>query len=214
MHRAALAIATLSATLLFAGCGSKGTGMASVTPPPAATATATVDVTASLTPAATGTVASVATATPASARDGRRLSDATGIADVDAVLAALASGEAVRVAALFEAIPSPCVVKPQGIHNPPACPDGVAAGTLLPVARASAGEAVWPGDLERVLAAWLGREQRVFAVIFEDLGLPGWSSYAQIARGHIVSFAFDGNTPPSLRLMDLSPVRVIVPPPP
>ncbi len=94
----------------------------------------------------------------------------TGIPDLDRLIAILTSGDVAAVKAILIETPSPCVVT--GIYNPPACPAGVAAGTMLPVFRASAGEAVWPGDLERVLDSSVTRNRTLYGVRI-SLPIPG-----------------------------------------
>jgi len=184
------------------------------------------------TPPATTTPASaVATTTPAPpSPDGYPLSRSTGVQEVENILAALASGNIFRIQPLLSETPSPCVVDPQQIANPPRCPAGVPAGTALPVFRASACESVWPEDLLNPLAFWFGRSQLVYAVyrqpqavrwlpaaeyavVFNDVAPGGWASSILITGGKIVGWDFGCGQPPTKLLSSVSASQYIVAPP-
>ncbi len=91
----------------------------------------------------------------------------SGAADVDGVIEALESASPDALKALFELTPAPCVINPQGLTNPPLCPEGVAAGTPVPVFRATACESVWPEYLEQVLTqVW--QADRLLLAIYQD----------------------------------------------
>lgn len=77
-------------------------------------------------------------------------------------------GDLAAVKRILVETPSPCVVNPQGITSPPRCPDGVAGGTLLPVFRATAGEAVWPSELDQVLQNSIPIEHWLYGVYRTD----------------------------------------------
>lgn len=109
-----------------------------------------------------GSAASVAT--PVAATTIPSVVATTGIPDLDRLIAILTSGDVAAVKAILIEMPSPCVVNPRDIQNPPACPDGVAAGTLLPVFRASAGEAVWPGQLDQGLPDSVAQNRTLYGV--------------------------------------------------
>jgi hypothetical protein len=187
------------------------------------------------TPAATATATQPATATPEipvppSYPDSTR----TGISEVDAVLDAVSSANSPQLQSLFELTPSPCVVNPIGIHNPPKCPDGVSAGTLIPVFRAMAGEAVWPDYLPGALSAWLRGDLQVFAVyrtaapmfngwipaadhaiVFADLGRqaePWFASEVRVTGGRVTSITFGGSSGPE-RFVEGVPASEFVLPP-
>ncbi len=140
----------------------------------------------------------------------------TGTPEIDVVLDAIFAADSEMLTSLFEPTPSPCVVKPQGIHNPPACPDGVAGGTLLPIFRAMAGEAVWPDYMPEAMSAWLDRPHAVYAVfrapepmfngwipdadyaiVLADLGRetePWFASEVRVTDGRITSITFGGSS--------------------
>jgi hypothetical protein len=92
----------------------------------------------------------------------------TGVAAVDEVLAALAADSPGPLKTLLQSTPAPCVVNPQGITNPPLCPEGVPAGTLVPVFRASACESVWPDYFDQLLRDSLWRGPRPVLAIYRD----------------------------------------------
>ena len=147
LTRLGLSIVTIT---MFAGwsCGGGDSAAKSPTLLPSTTTTATASTAATPvpvteTPAANG----LPRAYPAGTR--------TGIAEADAVLAALEAPTPDGLKALFMLTPSPCVNDPKTITNPPLCPPGVAAKTMVPVFRAMGCEAHWPDYLESVLSgAW------------------------------------------------------------
>lgn len=146
------------------------------------------------------------------------------------MLDALFSGDAARLRALFELTPSPCVVKPQGIHNPPACPEAVASGTLLPIFRAMAGEAVW--DVDSVLPGWLGRRHEVYAIyrdapatfegwipaadyaiVLADLDLnPMFASEVRVSHGKVTGVIFGGSSGVDWYVDGVGASRFLLPP--
>lgn len=113
-------------------------------------------------------VTATTTAAPTTGGTGYPAGTHTGVADLDAVIDTVQSGNATAIQALFVQTPSPCVINPQGIHNPPACPTGVAADTLLPVFRAAAGEAIWPTNLKSVVESSATRDRTLYAVFSSE----------------------------------------------
>lgn len=102
-----------------------------------ATVTTTATATASRTPTATSspapTSSAVATSSPApTATAGSGAGEATGIPAVDAVIAAVLSGDTSKVAALVQLRSLACA-PPAGAGGPPACPSGQPAGTMVDV---------------------------------------------------------------------------------
>ncbi len=156
----------------------------------------------------------------------------TGFPELDRVLDAVFSGNPAQLRALFEPTPSPCVANPQGIHDPPACPEGTAAGTLLPVFRAMAGEAVWPEHLDSALPAWLRGRHEVYA-IYRDVppAINGWipaaeyaialvdldmspmfASEVRVSGGRVTGFIFGGSLGVERYTEGVSLDRFVLPP--
>ena len=154
----------------------------------------------------------------------------TGVPKLDRVLDALFAGDAGKLRALLELTPSPCVVNPQGIHNPPACPQGVASGTMLPVFRALAGEAVW--DVDGLLPGWLGRRHEVYAIyrdppeavdgwiptaeyaiVLSDLDLsPMFAGEVRVSSGKVTGIIFGGSLGVERFVEGVSSDRFVLPP--
>ena len=128
-----LLLAWFALAVLAAGCSGGGSEIPA-TSTPTATAATTPEPSTVATPGSTPT----AGATNAAGAAGYPAGTSTGIPALDALVVTLTSGDVAAVKSVLVETPSPCVVNPQTIHNPPACPDGVAAGTLLPVFRAMA----------------------------------------------------------------------------
>lgn len=126
-------VAFAALALLAAACS--GDDEDSTTP--TATATATSTTIATIAPIPTRTPASstpTATSTPAS--------EYTGLTAVDAVIVAVLSGNADRVAPLVQLRSVAC--GPQtGVGSPPACPAGQPTGTMVPVFPVATCEGEW-----------------------------------------------------------------------
>ncbi len=135
------------------------------------------------------------------------------------------------IQALFVETPSPCVVKPQGIHNPPACPDGVPGGALLPVFRATSCESVWPEYLATAMDYWAPRRHAVyailrqpsttygwlpasdFAVALSDLDPDGWGSAVFVTGDRITGIAFGCGQPVQGVAAAIASAGYVLPPP-
>lgn len=91
----------------------------------------------------------------------------TGNADVDPVIAAIASGKRERITAVTHFSAVPCTTTQQGIGSPPLCPEGVSEGTpvdALPTSSCEGG--YWPRahyEAEHELGGWSGDE--IYAVL-------------------------------------------------
>lgn len=106
----------------------------------------------------------------------------TGIAEVDGVLAALEAESHDALEALFTLTPAPCVINPQGITNPPLCTEGVRAGTLVPVFRATSCESVWPAYLDELLTGQVwSRPHPVLAIYRDPTDAYSWLPAADFA---------------------------------
>jgi hypothetical protein len=213
--------------LLVAACFASACSSASskATPIPASTGISSLSPTVSSPPTGTPTIAVSPTATPARGPQ-------SGVPELDRVVATVLSGSVPAIQALFVETPSPCVVKPQGIHNPPACPDGVAGGTLLPVFRATACESVWPNDYPPTpVSTWAGRPHVVFAVakgptelynwlpaseyavIFNETGPDGLGSVVFVTGGRITGFGFGCGQSAQQILAQITHQGFLLPPP-
>jgi hypothetical protein len=204
-----LGAAAFGVLLLVTGasvsCGDEGSLPADATTGVVATPTAVAS-TSEATPtppqAATGTPALTPPPAPPVVRP-HPPHTRTGVASVDAVIDALLAGPPGAFEAFFVDTPSPCVANPMGIHNPPACPPGVGAGTLLPVFRAMAGEAVWPESLPGVVENFLAQPHPLLAVYrgaSEEISWLPPAEYAIVAHGYGNSPS--GGHPVEIRVQD------------
>jgi hypothetical protein len=212
--------------LLVAACFASACSSASskATPIPASTAIPSLSPTVSSAPTETPTIAVSPTATPAHGTQ-------SGVPELDRVIATVLSGSIPAIQALFVETPSPCVVKPQGIHTPPACPDGVADGTLIPVFRASVCESVWPDYLPTALSAWASRPHVVFAaakgptgfykwlpaadygVVLNETGPEGYGSVVFVTGGRITGLGIGCAQTPQQILAQITHQGFLLPPP-
>jgi hypothetical protein len=159
----------------------------------------------------------------------------TGTPADDAVLAALEAPSPDALKALFALTPAPCKVNPQSITNPPLCPAGVAAGTLVPVFRAMSCESVWPDYLEEILTtvwksprplvaiykdptdyySWLPAAE--YALIIHTLGNTasgGSPAVVRVALGKVNGIAFGCGQPFEQSVAGVTADRFVLPPRP
>ncbi len=124
----AIVLASAAAIGLFSACGDgpDATPTVAITVPPASPTTAT-EASPTAAVSATQPPATATAATPAATPTANRT---TGVAEVDAIMAAILSGDAAKIRTFVAMTSEPCTTL-TGLGGPPQCPAGVAAGTIV-----------------------------------------------------------------------------------
>jgi hypothetical protein len=124
---------------------------------------------ATVTPASP-TVASSPGARPGSSPSPGAVERLTGIAEVDAVVEALLSGDPARVRSMVGYVRVPCAVEPEGIGAPPACRPGETEGTPVEVFQGAQCEGFYlrPDELDQTVGAITAQPLELYAVFEAD----------------------------------------------